>query len=306
VLNPTCSKSCGTDEKKDRGTMTMTRTILGVAKYGGEACPTADCFGENCLSKYYPGGCFVELCPIHCIVGEWKDWGSCTGTGQTDHQGKVCGTGGTRTRRRKILERDDHGGSVCPETKNGSCPAAGAGSWCTDTDTCVVGQNNFVGACPIDCVASEWGSWHAFSGGLNQVERKRTIITEAQHNGKTSACEPLRQTKKWTVVKGCTEKEEYGTWSDCTKDCGTGYRYRYKEHVMCSKQAVVRMHYMFRQGEHCNVGVCADDAAAAVVHDITIPTIASSMFLDEQLAGNWESVDAAKMGLPNGHWQKLA
>merc|ERR1712072_1561169 len=33
-------------------------------------------------------------------------------------------------------------------------------------------------------------------------------------------------------------------------------------------------------------------AAAAVVHDIKIPKIASSMFLDEQLAGDWKSVYA--------------
>lgn len=221
-------------------------------------------------------------CPVHCTVDTWGGWEPCT---------KKCGEGGTRTRRREITEHDEHGGFVCPETE--------------EQEACKKGEDGFTGPCPISCIPSEWGSWHAYSGGLNKVERTRTITREAQYGGDETPCEPLRETRAWTVVKGCQEKMEYGGWSDCTKDCGSGYRYRYKEHVMCSKKAVVRMHYMFRQGEHCNVKVCADDAAAAVVHDITIPKIASSMFLDEELAGNWKNVDAAKMGLPTGHWQQL-
>jgi hypothetical protein len=276
-----CSKTCGTSVN-DRGTMASTRHILRHPEHGGAACPKDDCVGEDCLTRHIQGGCFVTHCPIHCTVTSWGGWEPCS---------KTCGEGGTRIRRREIDEHDEHGGFVCPKTE--------------DEEACVKDHDGFTGPCPISCIASEWGSWHAYSGGLNKVERTRTITRKAEYGGDESACEPLRETKKWTVVKGCQEKMEYGGWSDCTKDCGTGYRYRYKEHVLCSKKAVVRMHYMFRQGEHCNVGVCPDDTAAAVVHDITIPKIASSMFLDEQLAGNWKSVDAAKMGLPTGHWQKL-
>lgn len=268
-----CSKTCG-HSKDDRGTMTSTRKILQNAAHGGKGC------GK--LTREKKGGCFVTRCPVHCVVGSWGSWGSCT---------KTCGTGGTRTKRRKIITHDDHGGFVCPET--------------AETEPCKKGLNGFVGPCPINCLVSQWGSWHAYNGGGKKVQRLRTVTREAKFGGKVGQCNNLRQERTWTHKFACTEKEEYGKWSGCTKDCGTGYRYRYKEHVMCSKKAVVRMHYMFRQGEHCNVKTCPTSAAAAVVHDIKIPKIASSMFLDEQLAGDWKSVDADEMGLPTGHWQKL-
>lgn len=247
----------------DKGKQLSERTVLQTPKHNGKTCPK--------LTREID--CFVTRCPVHCDVGTWGSWVGCT---------KVCG-GGTWTRRREITQHDQHGGFVCPKTtEQGPCNTQ---------------------PCPINCVLSAWGSWHAFSQGLNKVERTRTVVTAPAHLGQK--CDDLRETKVWDVETGCTEREVYGDWSGCTKECGSGYRYRYKEHVLCSKQAVVRMHYMFRQGEHCNVHNCANDAEAAIVKEIIIPKVANTMFLDEELAGSWKTVDAAKEGLPAGHWQKL-
>jgi hypothetical protein len=272
-----CDTTCGD------GTRTRDRDILQGASHGGAECldeeETQNC-KANCNGNV---NCFQhDSCPIHCEVGSWSSWDTCT---------MSCGSG-TQGRYRDVEVDADHGGFSCPDTE--------------DSQPC----NTH--ACPIDCEVSEWGTWAAYENGLNEVIRHRTITVDPEHGG--DECPDLDETRDWQQVpeadrewQPCTEGMVFGQWSGCTKNCGSGYRYRYREHAICSNQAVVKMHMMYRQGERCNAHACADPADEDVTNEITIPAVENSMFLDEQLNGSWETVaDLHAAQLPQGHWQKLA
>ena len=59
--------------------------------------------------------------PVHCMVGDWKQWGECSVT---------CGGDGTKTRAREVVQEPANGGAQCPdleetETCNSDqCPGA--------------------------------------------------------------------------------------------------------------------------------------------------------------------------------------
>jgi len=84
----TCSKTCG------GGKRTRSRTILQHAEGGGYTCPSLEQVED----------CSALSCPVHCQVGAWSSWSSCS---------KSCGTGQSKKMRRVGVDAG-WGGAECP------------------------------------------------------------------------------------------------------------------------------------------------------------------------------------------------
>ena len=188
------------------------------------------------------------------------------------------------------IERQlDNGGSVCPALAS------------------MRGCNPQL--CPVDCVLGAWGAWeaqqYAKQVGAVQLQRKRDRLIAPVAGG--VPCGALTEVK----TRKCANQDVLGSWSRCSASCGTGYQYRYREHVRCAAKAAVKYHLRFRQGQHCSVRACkpGELARADELAVPGIPAVASSamMTLDEELAV-WRTLSATEVrafGLPTGHWQKL-
>ena len=69
----------------------------------------------------------------------------------------------------------------------------------------------------------------------------------------------------------------FGDWSECTKFCGSGYRFRYREHIMCSAHThFVPYKMKFRQKMHCNVAPCKSADQMHQVRNVVTPAIQAS------------------------------
>merc|ERR1719502_1457753 len=131
--------------------------------------------------------------PVNGEFGEWQEWTECTAT---------C-DGGQRERHRTIKKQPVNGGEV----------PSGA---------------------TVEMEA--WGGCTAECGGGTQ-ERSREIRVNPKNNGKDCTCDggpcSLREhqacnmnscEKKIEPVNG--EFSEWGTWSECSQECGGGYKSR--------------------------------------------------------------------------------
>eukprot|EP01060_Flectonema_neradi_P009550 TRINITY_DN167_c0_g1_i1.p2 TRINITY_DN167_c0_g1~~TRINITY_DN167_c0_g1_i1.p2 ORF type:complete len:582 (+),score=135.94 TRINITY_DN167_c0_g1_i1:1589-3334(+) len=173
-----CDATCG------GGSQTRTRTITVDPVGNGAACPD--------LSETQ--SCNTDPCPIHCVVSEWSDWGTCS---------VPCGTG-IRARTRTVLVDPQFGGTSCPQL--------------IEQEVC----NTHV--CDVDCQVSEWGDWSACDAmcdGGSQT-RTRTITVDPVGNG--AACPVLSETqscntdpcgcpvprvrKAWSLLS-CAERDQY-------------------------------------------------------------------------------------------------
>jgi len=274
-----CSKTCGA------GIQYQYRKTIRWAKNGGKSCPTLkktracnpqacpiDCAasifakwskctktcgtgaqtrkrglitaaqhgGRACPTMSETRTCSENKCPIHCTVSKWGAYGACS---------KSCGSG-EMTRTRTITKLPDHGGSICPTLQSSSI--------CNTH------------ACPVDCKLSAFSAWKAVAGST-KLRRSRSIRVVPTNGGKK--CGVLVQQKEHTEVSGCKATQVYGAWSECTKKCGTGYRYRFWERISCSAQSTLKTHMQMRQGEHCNTQACANAADAATVVKVYVPPI---------------------------------
>ena len=67
------------------------------------------------------------------------------------------------------------------------------------------------------------------------------------------------------AIKHEEQKVEYSEWTQCTKTCGSGYQYRYRELHMCSQTAVVKFKLRHRQGRRCNSHDCPTEQEQAML-----------------------------------------
>lgn len=116
-------------------------------------------------------------------------------------------------------------------------------------------------ACPVDCEFTAWGSWAPIHSGATTMARNRTVTREDANGGKE--CPELYQTQEFTKI--CHNDVFFSKWTECTKTCGSGYRYRYREMHICSKQAVVKYKVRHRQGERCNTQECPTEREKAML-----------------------------------------
>jgi hypothetical protein len=281
-----CSIECVDRTKTNPvfGERIKTRTIKVSTQNGGAACPplqdSIPCEGAG-------------TCAVHCEVTPWQAKGVLDTTFndksgfEGDDKWSVCSQAcgpGVRRRERFVVQKALAGGSACPDL--------------TDTLECDLKP------CPRDCVMSEWSDWETYIGGGQEVRRTR-IETVAPLNG-GKACGTNVEYDDFS--NHCTDHNQVGEWSQCTKVCGTGYEYRYMIHHKCSKTAAIEMHFKFREGRHCNVRACRTKAEKlAKTRKILVPPLVLSTALDEEL-GTWVDVTAKQRvehDLPPGHWQLL-
>jgi len=267
-----CTKSCG------KGTKGRSRKIIRQPTFGGMACPITEnedfCNGqacpENCQVTNFEswgecsqsccagntkcghmnrnrvvidvarfGGvvcpklhqqipCGLGPCPVHCVVGPYGAFSPCD---------KTCG-GGKQSRARHVIQRRRHQGDVCPSLIDARS--------CNDWE------------CPQNCQEGSWGAWGLEKEYKGRMVRRRPILIPQANGG--IHCPPLIEHKDHQGFI-CEEHEVFGKWSQCTKNCGFGYQYRYKEHITCADEAVVKYHMRMRQGRHCNRQPCKNAAA---------------------------------------------
>lgn len=314
-----CSKSCGW------GVSHKTRPVLTAPRHGGRACP-ATRSSRTCNNG---------PCPIDCKASAFTVWGACS---------KTCGKAGKQERHRTLLVHPQHGGRECPKMIEVQdcyrgpcavdCDVSQWSSWGPCSKSCGLGRQTRSRSierqldnggsvcpalasmrgcnpqlCPVDCVLGAWGAWeaqqYAKQVGAVQLQRKRDRLIAPVAGG--VPCGALTEVK----TRKCANQDVLGSWSRCSASCGTGYQYRYREHVRCAAKAAVKYHLRFRQGQHCSVRACkpGELARADELAVPGIPAVASSamMTLDEELAV-WRTLSATEVrafGLPTGHWQKL-
>jgi len=299
-----CSTTCG------GGLAKRLRNIVVNVAHGGAAC------GATRNSK----SCNTQYCPVNCVMSPWSDWSSCT---------KTCADG-EQTRARFAAIETAFGGRACShkdETRDCNdrpcpthCTVSVWSTWTACTLTCGLGNQRRErtvtshaqhggytcpaldqsracneAPCAIDCTVGTWGTWAPYLRGGSKLRRMRTVSTPRQFGGKV--CPHRIEYKVWHADANCKGGMFYGKWSQCSKECGSGFRYRYREHVKCSDTAVVKFHTRFRQGERCNTQDCGDGSSgssrAVIVPQINYPegsaalssfrTTASAATLDEEL-----------------------
>lgn len=244
-----CSVSCGVGQEE------RSRYRQTIAQHNGIACVGATKQTQACGMT--SDGVITNPCPVHCAVSDWGSWGTCSQSCTFEtiviHNDSRIQHVGSQTRSRSVITEALHGGAICPSKQQTR--------QCNDTP------------CPRDCVPDVWGSWDNFAGGGGLVTRSRTILTQAYNGGRS--CEPLDEQKQWHEVLNCTKQDVYGMWSDCSRACGGGHRYRFRRHIICSSQAVVKMHMDFRQGVVCNTRPCGVGETSPTVQP-TVPALPTS------------------------------
>ena len=118
-----------------------------------------------------------------------------------------------------------------------------------------------------DCQVSVWGQWSACSRtcGGGKMHRARVVLKPRKFMGKQCLALSDSRTchsKPCSSAGGggspnCRDRNVFGAWSECTRLCGAGFRYRYRQHIMCSKSTHFIPYKMkFRQKEHCSLRPC--------------------------------------------------
>lgn len=285
-----CTKSCGT------GTKSRQREITTKPAFGGKACPIS----ENMEV------CNGQACPVDCVVGQYGAWSECS---------RSCGQGGRRVRKRSEVTKALNGGSECPELDEmesctlGACPihcvVGPFGDWDNCDVTCgggttrrtrrIITNRQHQGdacpdlvdsascntqACPINCNVGTWSKWEPeYQATINgdsmngRLIRRRDVLISPSNGG--VRCPPVVEHQNHNG-KTCAEHDAFGDWSECTKGCGIGYQYRYKEHITCANEAVVKYHMRMRQGRHCNSHECAPGETASTI-SVVVPAIKQSI-----------------------------
>jgi hypothetical protein len=245
--------------------------------------------GTACPKMIDVQECYEGPCAVDCTVTAWDPWSTCT---------RSCGVG-FQSRSRSVDRKNLDGGAVCPHLQ--------------DRRTC------HAHGCPVDCVTGAWGAWsptiHSTEKNV-MLQRSRDVLIASQAGG--ADCGGTTETKERT----CADQKVVGEWSNCTEACGTGYQYRYAEHVSCATTAALRYHMRFRQGRRCYLRACTTAELAekeAAEARLTAPpaplppattALSQAMTLDEEVV-DWERaawravkpVERQKYGLPAGHWQ---
>ena len=144
-------------------------------------------------------------CPQNCEMSAWGAWGSCT---------KSCGPC-SRTRARWVVTGPSAAGLECPPLVQQQV--------CAD-----VPQD-----CPVDCAVTPWARWGSVKGGERLLLRQRHVTRRPLYGGKV--CPQLWESK----AHGCSQKTIYGSWSQCSKKCGSGHRYRHREQTISSGVSTV-------------------------------------------------------------------
>lgn len=178
-----CSAECGIGEKS------RIREVIQQPAFGGEHCGLLKDSTE----------CFVKPCVVDCQVSVWEPWTECS---------QDCG-GGTRQRKRDVLNRPLNGGAPCPTlVEYEECNKLS----CQESE-----MNN-----KADCQVTEWSEWSVCpvecGGGVQQ--RTREVVHHGRPGG--APCPPLIQ-RRGCGISRCKDE------TACVDNIGALEEY----HVTC-------------------------------------------------------------------------
>jgi hypothetical protein len=198
-----------------RGLKRRSRIVMTEATHGGRHCST---------HRSQTRECDAGPCPVNCRVSLWGHYGPCSAS---------CGTG-SKTRTRTVQVLHDPNGAKCPALK--------------DIQEC---NTNL---CPVNCMVGNWSKWQVGPTnwqGHAQMIQTREIIVRPWAGGKK--CPIVFRKKSWVshCLATSQQHEEYGKWSECDS---TSKKYRFRVHVKCVHNAVIRMHMKYRQTAQCTPG----------------------------------------------------
>ena len=258
-----CSKTCGV------GAQTRHRRVESQPMNGGKAC-------SGKTSGWMP--CFMDKCPLACIVNDWSGWSGCT---------KTCG-GGLVQRSRGILRWPSHGGAACPALaqhkacNSRHCPvnctlklswpgpcSQSCGGGFSVVDRTVVGGARYGGkpcptitalsvacnkeACPEDCQLSKWRVVHDCASCVsNHRVRAREIVVWPSTSGRP--CGALTESTpcgKLCDGKTLCKVSAFSEWSQCSQLCGYGMRSRSRKMIKVGINCPA-----LDENKHCNEGEC--------------------------------------------------
>ena len=264
-----CTKSCGT------GSQSRSRAVTGQAAHGGYVCPY---LAETRV-------CNDASCPMDCKHGSFSAWSTCT---------MSCG-GGAQTRSRTLVQ-PSFGGKACSHNSevatcntfpcSVNCVTAGFDAWSTCTKSCGTGSQQrsratveptFGGkacphsaetracnaaACATDCSVAGFGAWSTCtkSCGVGSQKRSRANV-EPTFGGK--ACPHSAETRtcnSHACPINC-KASAFGSYSTCTKSCGTGSQQRSRATVAPTFGGKACPHSS--ETRTCNNAACAADCTIA-------------------------------------------
>jgi len=271
-----CTKSCGT------GTRKRTRYIITDSKNNGTPCPVLE---EIEL-------CNKQSCAVDCVVSNWSNFSECS---------KNCG-GGKKIRNRKILIKNQFGGSQCPAEEEIfkcneqpcpiNCQVTDWIDWTECTKQCDGGTRSRTRAikvepqnggkpcpifeetepcntkrCPVNCKVGDWveGECDArCNGGKKKVTRK--ILVEPKYGGtKCPPLEELNDCNDFPCPVDC-KLSEWGKWEKCDKTCGGGTSLRRRKVLIENKFGGKPCDTLI-DSKPCNLQPCRVDCAVSTWSD---------------------------------------
>jgi len=220
-----CSLTCG------GGVRVQTRVVVPPAA-GGAVCPLSE---RNDACEHNP-------CPIHCDVGDWQAWSSCSASCRDT----TDATTNTITRVRAIITHAEHGGYVCPMTLESDHYSCNAGT---------TAEGSFPN-CPIDCKVTQFSEWStcAMSCGTGFQYKEREVIGAGAEEG-GAACPSLQMARDCNSAL-CPVDCALGAWSsytDCSITCGTAQGQRERSRAVISQP--------LNGGEECPTDVSWENCA---------------------------------------------
>uniref|UniRef100_UPI00193A61B8 uncharacterized protein LOC120335429 n=1 Tax=Styela clava TaxID=7725 RepID=UPI00193A61B8 len=227
-----CSTTCGAGDR------TRFRTCVQATSDGSEVILSDDCAGSESQVEL----CIEGSCPYWM---EWSSWSGCSVT---------CGENGRRTRTRFCVGGDEtNDGCDGPSTDSESCNELDCPFWSewtafTECDvTCGGGKRSHTRIClngkagDVGCVGPTfeesfcngqacpfWSKWSAYgecsqSCGGGEHTRQRTCIGGEIGD---AGCQGLNIFTDACSVRPCPIWTDWTLWTECSKTCGSGVRYR--------------------------------------------------------------------------------
>ncbi|XP_067056579.1 coadhesin-like isoform X1 [Acropora muricata] len=185
-----CSRSCGTGNQNRHRSCTAP-----VPKYGGRSCPGVSRQVKSCYRRH---------CPVNGGWSSWGSWSRCS---------KTCGTGLYTRYRVCTAPRPLYGGRSCVGSSRQQ-------------------QSCYNRRCPVHGGWSSWGAWGSCSrscGTGNQNRHRSCTAPVPKYRGRS--CSGVSRQSKSCYRRHCPVNggwSSWGSWSRCSKTCGTGLYTRYR------------------------------------------------------------------------------
>lgn len=125
--------------------------------------------------------------------------------------------------------------------------------------------------CKLSCEVCEYADRNYKEVHIHKKATDNSGIVHASTAGMLAAI-------KQREMDLCKHRTEFGPWSGCTKSCGGGLRYRYRDTVLCwqyKDHESERPHLKksaFEQHQQCNNDPCPDGSPATVA-DLSHPSL---------------------------------